>query len=77
MEFMELLKIAGPLLAVGGAWGGAKVALNGTRERVKSLGDRLEAHIDDEHAADMKLHERVASIETKQDMVIDLLRSKQ
>jgi len=77
MEFIELLKIAAPLLAVGGAWGGAKVALNGTRERVKDVAARLETHIKDESVSDVILHERVASIEVKQDMVIDLLRSTQ
>lgn len=71
MEFLELAKLAGPLLAIGGAWGGAKVALNGTRDRVKQIDRKLEDHIKDETTQDLKIHERVASIETKIDVLLE------
>ncbi len=71
MELVEFLKIAGPLLAVGGAWGGARVALNGTRRTVQEVERNLRAHISEEHAADMHTHERIAKIETKLDILID------
>jgi hypothetical protein len=71
MEYLEMIKIAAPLLAIGGAWGGAKVALNGTRERVKDVAQKLEDHIDDEHRNDIALHERMTGVETKIDILID------
>lgn len=66
MELWELWKMLGPVLAVGGAWGGAKVALNGTRERVKKLETRTDAQ--DEKLANVG--ESLARIETKQDILL-------
>lgn len=44
MDPVLLIQIAGPLLAIGGAWGGAKVALNGTKERVKEIKSEAAAY---------------------------------
>lgn len=74
MEFMELWKLAGPLMAIGGAWGGAKVALNGTRERVKVVEHTIRQHIADEHEHDMKHAERLSAVETKIDILIDKVK---
>jgi len=60
MDYLELIKLGVPLMAIGGAWGGAKVALNGTRERVKKLERINEDHID-----------RMARIETKIDLIVE------
>jgi hypothetical protein len=60
MEILAMLKAAWPLLAIGGAWGGAKVALNGTRERVAKLEDNQEGLLD-----------RTARIETKIDILVE------
>ena len=62
MELLELIKIATPLLAIGGAWGGAKVALNGTRQRVQKLEATTDLHVD-----------RLARIETKVDIIVEKL----
>lgn len=59
---MEIIKLGIPLLAIGGAWGGAKVALNGTRERVKKLEGIQHVHVD-----------RLARIETKIDYIVEKL----
>ena len=67
MEYLELIKLAVPLLAIGGAWGGAKVALNGTRERVKKVEDVLVKH-DEVHVELIKQGTRV---ETKIDMLLE------
>lgn len=70
MEYMEMITMAIPLLAVGGAWGGAKVALNGTRERVR----RLEGRDDSQDEKLEDLGKGLTRIETKQDMMIDYLK---
>lgn len=70
MEF-EAWKLITAALALGGSWGGAKVALNGTRERVKEVSEKLETHIKDEAEQDLKLHQRMAGVETKIDILID------
>ena len=67
MEYWEAIKLAVPLLAIGGAWGGAKVALNGTRERVKKVEDVLVKH-DQVHVELIKQGTRV---ETKIDMLLE------
>lgn len=60
MDYMELIRIGIPLLAIGGAWGGAKVALNGTRSRVHNLEVKSDDHIT-----------RLASIEAKVDILLE------
>lgn len=70
MEIIELFKLATPLLAIGGAWGGAKVALNGTRDRVM----KLEQHEEKQDAKLERVSERLVRIETKQDTVIAFLK---
>jgi hypothetical protein len=60
MEYMEIAKIAIPLLAIGGAWGGARHAINGTVKRVDKLEDRSDRTID-----------RLARIETKIDILVE------
>jgi len=60
MDYLEALKLAIPLLAIGGAWGGAKVALNGTRKKVEALEQTSDDHVD-----------RLARIETKIDILLE------
>lgn len=70
MEF-EAWKLITAALALGGSWGGAKVALNGTRERVKKLETRTDSQ-------DEKLSaqgEAIARVETKIDILIDRSRT--
>jgi hypothetical protein len=70
MEWLEMIRIATPLLAVGGAFGGAKVALNGTRARVMKLEDRS-----DNHDVEFKeINRTLTRVETKQDMLMDYLK---
>jgi len=59
-----MAKFAIPFLAIGGAWGGAKVALNGTREKVREI------EVDVEH---MKIDtiDRLARLETKIDSLLE------
>lgn len=71
MELLELLKIASPFLAIGGAWGGAKVALNGTRERVKEVHQDLKVHIADDESVQRDMIDRAARIETKLDVLME------
>jgi hypothetical protein len=70
MEF-EAWKLITAALALGGSWGGAKVALNGTRERVKEINRKFEQHVADEQAQDLRIHERMASVEAKIDVLIE------
>jgi len=65
-----VLAVAGPFLAIGGAWGGAKVALNGTRNRVKTLETNLEVHKAASAIQHIEAIDRLARIETKIDIVI-------
>ena len=73
--------IEGPLLwAIGTgiftggvAFGGVKVALNGTRERVKTVEIAVDKNKDANTEAHKELGERLASIETKVDIVVEHL----
>ena len=60
IEVYALAKWAIPVLAAGAAWGGAKSAINGTRERVTKLETNQEGLLD-----------RTARIETKIDILIE------
>lgn len=52
------------LVAIGGAWGGAKVALNGTRHRVKTVEQELSSLKSD-------TVDRLARVETKIDILLE------
>lgn len=65
VDLDALLKLGGVLLAGGSAWGGALVALNGTRKRVAEVHETLTQHVqaDTDHQKD--IIDRLARIETK------------
>lgn len=67
MELGLIITIGSGLLAAGAAWGGAKTALNGTRERVKGLAVTLAEHVSDDRAVQRELLDRLIRIETKLD----------
>lgn len=73
MEFtiMELIRLGAPVLAIGGAWQGAKVALNGTRQRVKKLETDLESHKIVSSNNHIEAVDRLARIETKIDAIVE------
>ena len=73
MEFTlaQLVNIAVPLFAIGGAWGGAKVALNGTRERVKALENEAKAS----RETQVQLIKGMTEVHTKVDILLE--RNKQ
>jgi hypothetical protein len=60
-----LINLATLLFSGGAAWGGAKVALNGTRERVKNLETTMQRHTDADEALQREVIDRLARIETK------------
>ena len=72
LPFMWTLLTA--LVAAAFAAGGAKRALNGTRERVKEIHEQLNSHIDEEANNDKQTHERLATVETKVDIVLERLK---
>ena len=53
-----------PVAAAAAAWGGSRQALNGTRERVKSIDEKLEKHITQVHT---DIAQRLAVVEVKVD----------
>ena len=53
-----------PLLAAAAAWGGSRQALNGTRERVRSIDEKLDTHIQQVHT---DIAQRLAVVEVKID----------
>jgi hypothetical protein len=54
----------------GVAYGGFKVALNGTKNRISKL-EEVEERAETER---IKTHERLASLETKIDMIYDKVK---
>jgi hypothetical protein len=63
-DYLPLLTIVGSL---GAAFGGARVALNGTKERVKTLAESFDKHVESDAAAQNQVIDRLARIETKLD----------
>lgn len=62
MDASLLLQAGTVLVAGGAAWGGVKHALNGTRESVRSLHDKLDKHIDADNAVQTKMLEGLATL---------------
>jgi len=69
LPFMWTLLTA--LVAAAFAAGGAKRALNGTRERVKEILEQLQNHITEENNAEAQTHARLGGLEAKVDILID------
>ena len=67
IEYMDMIQYALPLLAIGGAWGGAKVAFNGSKQRISKVEETLEKH-DDVH---IELIKQGTRMETKIDMLLE------
>lgn len=63
-EMLPMLTIVGSL---GAAFGGARVALNGTKERVKTLSESFGKHVESDATAQNQVIDRLARIETKLD----------
>ena len=60
-----LLQWLVPVATVAAAWGGTRQALNGTRERVRGIDDKLDRFIVKEFDRHTDTLERVARVETK------------
>jgi hypothetical protein len=64
------------VFAGGAAWGGSKVALNGTRLKVKEIDAKLEQHIKDDSDIQTQVVDRLARIETKLDFLKEVHEKK-
>ena len=62
-----LLQLGTALGTIAAAWGGTKVALNGTRERVKNVESDMESHKMLNAKQHVETVERLTRIETKLD----------
>lgn len=56
-----------PVAAAAAAWGGSRQALNGTRERVKTIDQKMDSHIKQTAENFSSVTERMAVVETKVD----------
>ena len=56
-----------PVAAAAAAWGGSRQALNGTRERVKTIDEKMDKHVNQTAANFSAMKERIAVVETKVD----------
>lgn len=78
---VEILITAASLIGAGGcAWGGAKVALNGTRQRVKEiaeshvkLNEKMDAHIAHDAQVQVDIVAAAARTEGKVDLILERL----
>lgn len=75
MDIAQILTIAGPtaIFTGGVAWGAARQALNGTRERVKDIQAGLKQHVDSDDAVQRELLQRSAALEAKVDIILSKL----
>jgi len=69
-SLITLVTLGTPLLTIGAAWGGAKVALNGTRNRVKQLESDAVMHRQVTVQQHVDTVDRLARVETKLDTLI-------
>jgi hypothetical protein len=69
--YIEILKFAIPLLAVGGAWGGAKYAIKANDAKIEALEGNLKEHLHEDEATQRVIIDRMARMETKIDMILE------
>ncbi len=62
-----LVSVIVPVASGAAAWGGSRQALNGTRERVKSIDEKMDKHINQTSGNIQVVTERIAVVETKVD----------
>jgi hypothetical protein len=67
MDYGSLSQWIVPALAAAAAWGGSRQALNGTRERVKDIDNKMDNYITTSYNKHENLVQRVAVVETKVD----------
>ena len=65
MDVMTALQFAVPVATIAAAWGGTRAALNGTRERVKSIDTKLDASMLENNKQHQEIMQRVTVVETK------------
>lgn len=51
--------------AAAGSYGASKATLNGTKERVERIEQKIDKHIDNSQTTTMEVSERLTRIETK------------
>lgn len=57
-----VVTVLAPLFTAGAAWGGVKVALNGTRDAVKRIEQKVDAHHADVQARFVRVEDDVADV---------------
>ena len=62
------------VFAAGAAFGGVKIALNGTRSKVDDVYKVVSDHIREETHNDKRTHERLAKVETKVDILVERIK---
>jgi hypothetical protein len=70
-ELIHYIDVAVPFLAFGAAWGGAKVTMNGIKERVSEVRDdvdEIEQTQQEQHSVTI---DRLARLETKIDILLE------
>lgn len=66
-----LISLMTVVATVAAAFGGVKVALNGTVKRVNSIDEKLTQHIRDEVVIETQVAERLVRVETKIDALVE------
>lgn len=62
-----VISVASAVFAGGMAWGGARRALNGSRERIKVIETKLDRHMAETVITRVEVGERLARIEARID----------
>lgn len=74
LDIQTVIAAATVVGSLGAAWGGSRVALNGTRERVKKLAADFEQHTAQDASAQLQAVQRLVSVETKVDLILEEVR---
>jgi len=60
-----LISIGTALAAAAGSYGATKASLNGTKERVERIENKLDGYIKESHDQRLNVSERLSRVETK------------
>lgn len=80
MGIEVLIMVGGMIASAGAAWGGTRVALNGTKSRVaelvsshQTLNEKMDAHIAHDATVQVDLVDRASRTEGKVDLILERL----
>lgn len=71
MEYLDIVKLGAPLLAIGVAWGVAKNTMNGNTKKIDEINSELDEHVKEDNVIHTQILQQQTRLETKIDILLE------